>query len=104
MIAQFFGHTIRTEPADGVEPGHQVIYVGPVGVEARAILFTLTGLAPGDQAVVLDKQNNLWVMATHNALADARITQLVDICVDLRFSAPGMLQLGLKLDEAANAT
>lgn len=95
MKVQFFGHTIRTEPADGIEPGHQIIYIGPVDIEAQSLLCALTGITPMLQTRFRDAGGTTWVMAPHNQAADERIMQLVDICADLRFGAPDMLQLSL---------
>ena len=101
MNVQFFGHTIRTEPADGIEPGHQIIYIGPVDIEAQSLLCALTGITPMLQVRIRDIFGITWVVAPHNAIADERITQLVDICADLRFTAPDMLQLSLLGDPDA---
>jgi hypothetical protein len=99
MKAIFSGHFIKTQTDVTVEPGHQLICVGPAGLDSAAILFVLTGVWKTMRDIKTDDSGQSWICAPHDSRADERLMQLVDICADLRFTAPYMLQLGLKLDE-----
>jgi hypothetical protein len=100
MKTTFAGHIIKTQTDMSIEPGHQLILVSPADPEAKAILFTLTGVAPyeKDCQITLDGAGNSWISAPHHDLADARLVALLDICADLRFTAPHMMQLRLVTD------
>lgn len=81
-----------------VEPGHQIIMVGPADAESAAIVFVLTGYPRLEQQYKKDSDQS-WFCAPHDSRADERLMQLVDICADLRFTAPEMMQLRLDTDE-----
>lgn len=103
MQTQFMGHTIKTRPDESIEPGHQVIMVGPADEGARAILFTITGTWPTGVIETDEGDIHTWVAAPHDEGADERLIALVDLCADLRFTAPNLCQLQLRLELDVNA-
>jgi len=103
-IATLGSHVIYTIADATVEPGHQRIAIAPADHESAALLFALTGNGMALRtmpAYTLLDNGEMAMSAPHDAQADERLMQLVDICADLRFTAPYMLQLGIKFDESA---
>ncbi len=101
MYEKFSGHIIQTCTDEIVEPGHQIILVGPADEEARAILYTLTGATPASQIEIVDADAGegairAWVAAPHDERADERLVALVDLCAELRFTAPSLLQIPIR--------
>ena len=100
MKTNFGDRIIKTKVDMNVDPGHQIIMVGPADNESAAILFALTGVPRLAQDAIIDGDGQSWLCAPHDARADARLVALVDLCADLRFTAPHMMQLRLVDDGA----
>lgn len=79
---------ITTEPDLTIEPGHQFIVV-PDSEEGDAILTLLGGDHPtikrGDE-----------ILLAHDYHVDRVIVQLIDELAQVRFSAPGLVQLTMQ--------
>jgi hypothetical protein len=99
IIGQIGRHTIVTLPDESVEPGHQRIAVTPADLEGSALLFALTGNNASFRGVPrlaeLPNGDLAWD-APHDDRADERLVRFVDVCADLRFTAPDMIQLEIE--------
>jgi len=87
VICTLGRHTILALDDPEVEPGHQQIAVVPGDVEGAGILFTLTGNRDVVWGRVLPfrlPDGRFGLCVPHDAEADQRLMQLVDICADLR--------------------
>ncbi len=102
VLGRIGPYSIFTVPDSKIEPGHQWIGINAGGIEAAFILSVLTDSEPhtSQETAVID---GLYCrVAPHNAEADRRLCDLVDLCADLRFSAPQIIQIaieGLEFDE-----
>ena len=99
MKIKFGNHTLITYPDPTVEPGHQQIAVIPGDIEGASILFALTGnrgVIWGHVGLSRLPNGKTGLCAPHDDEADRRLVQLVDLCADLRFTAPEMLQLRIE--------
>ena len=95
FIGQLGRHTLYTHPDPDVEPGHQVILITPADFDGIGLLRALTGATQDRVTLIPFSEGPAW-KATHDDVADQRLVQFVDLCADLRFTAPEMLQLRLK--------
>jgi len=95
IIGQFGRHTIYTHLEPDIQPGHQAILVTPADFDGMSLLRALTGATPEHVTLVNFPEGQAW-KAPHDEVADQRLIQLVDLCADLRFSAPEMLQLRIE--------
>lgn len=95
IIGKVGVYTIFTVPDDKVEPGHQWIGIDSSDIGAAYVLATLTGSEPhvGQETAIVE--GVYCRMAEHNQVADERLCNLVDLCADLRFKAPDLIQIRL---------
>ena len=102
VIGTLGRHTLVARTDESVEPGHQQIGVTPDDVEGVSLLFALTGnigaLYGWIQPVRLPDGRTV-TFSPHDEAADLRLVQLVDLCADLRFTAPEMIQLRIEAVE-----
>ena len=93
VIGHIGSYTIFSIPNDHIEPGRQWIAINDASLDAGYVLAVLTGAEPHTQqetAVVAGVRCRL---AAHDAGADQRLRDLVDLAADLRFKAPELMQL-----------
>ena len=95
IIGKVGRHTLYTHPDPDTEPGHQTILITPADFDGIGLLRALTGSTQERMRLIPFSEGPAW-MAPHDEIADQRLVQLVDICADLRFTAPEMLQLKIE--------
>lgn len=87
-------HTIYVHPAPGIQPGQQAILIAPADHEGLVLLCMLTGATQDRIALTNSIEGRAWQVA-HDAIADQRLVDLVNLCAALRYSAPELVQLPL---------
>lgn len=97
IIGTLGRHTIYTHPAPDIQPGHQAILITPADHDALMLLRALTGATPDRVLLTKCLEGQAWQIE-HDAIADQRLMDMVDLCASLRYSAPELLQLPLYVE------
>lgn len=89
-------YTIFTVQDAGIEPGHQYICIDGIGLTAAYILAVLTGSEPhtGQETSIVD--GVMCRMAPHDANANQRLHDLVDLCSDIWLNSPALAQIPIE--------
>lgn len=94
-IFQFDGFELFVEPAQSVEPSHQVIGVSPATDEAVSLLQALTG-ARHVLEIAGHAEGRIGAIAQHDEHADTWMVNLIDIIAAIRRASPDIIQLGIE--------
>lgn len=89
-------YTVFSVPDEHIEPGHQWIAIDDPGIEAAYVLAVLTGAEPHTHQETAVVEGVYCRMAIHDEIADQRLRDLLDLCADIRFKAPDMMQLQIE--------
>lgn len=99
LVAQL-GHMLICSVTDpDVSPGHQQLWFSRRGGGehlARLLLASRGGASPESEFELVSGER--WIRVAHDGPVDRWLYALMNICVALRTSAPGLVQMSLQLE------
>jgi len=96
VLGQIGPYTIFSVPDERIQPGHQWIGINDSGIEAAYVLAVLTGAEAHTRQETAIIEGVYCRLAAHDAVADQRLRDLLDLVADVRIKAPDLMQLKIE--------